>query len=49
MTLIATHRNTEVILAVRVMRYVYNLPLPNLHTPFPILPVPNKPCGICGR
>ena len=29
------------------------LPLPTppypLHTPFPLHPVPNKPCGFCGR
>ena len=29
------------------MGEVYNLPLPP--PPYPLLPVPNKPCGFCGR
>ena len=32
MALIAAHLNAGVILVVTVYRYVYNLPLPNLHT-----------------
>ena len=48
MTLIAAHLNAGVILVVTVCdRYIISL-FPHLHTP-PLLPVPNKPRGFCGR
>ena len=50
MALVTAHLNAGVILVVTVLQQVYNLPIPpHLTTPFPPLPVPNKPYGFCGR
>ena len=49
MALIAVHLNAGVILVVTVSnKYIISL-FPHLHTPFPLLPVPNKPYGLCRR
>ena len=50
MALIAARLNAGVILVVTVLQYVNNTPLPPPPYPLPpILPVPNKPYGFCGR
>ena len=50
MVLIAAHLNAGIIPVVTVQRQVYNLPLPPPPFPLPpLLPVPNKPYGFCGR
>ena len=54
MALIAADLNAGVILVVTVWQWVYGLPLPLPPYPLrpptpPLLHVPNKPYGFCGR